>query len=441
MQEENDRLSWEDVFQHSLFGKTDWEDEIKNLKETAENFSFMLMEKIKIKENDINISSFFKNLKHEENHLNFQFFQEFIKSAELNLTNDQINFIFKEVDENKDGMISKTEFIKWIDLANYCRYKIIKESSSTLDQILKQNYINEETKCDLENFKNLPLIKEFLKEMNDYQLQLIFNSIDLDKSGKISFLEFKNWLDLPKYFREIIKKDLFAAKYNCHKLFELVDRNQIGMIDKKQFKDFLKKIKPNMLNEHIDFIFSSIDKDNDKYISEQEFNKWLEPVDFLRDIFNQKISVKNLDLREFFQKIDKDNDGALNQEEFQEFILTIDQNLENLSSIIFESIDGDNNGKIDFQEFIFWLANSRTPKQAFSKLLFYIKDNKKSLDNLFNNFSKNRESLNKDQFRDLCNTVFKEKFTFTEYDALFYQFEMDNNGEINFINFCKKINN
>lgn len=439
-EEEEARLSWEQVFEHPLFKTTNWEIEITNLKQKAEVLSYNLINQIK--EKDIDIIKLFTNLvvKDAKGQIEFKTFQEFIKLTKLNLNEEEIHFIFKEVDENKDGRISQLEFLKWLDLVNFCRIQIMKTNPS-LNEILKQNNINENTKLDLKEFIDLPVIQKLLKDINGNQLKLIFKSIDLDNSGQISFSEFKNWLDLSNYFREIIKKDLIAAKWNCQKFFELLDSGKNGKINQATFKILITKINPRVEEQNINFIFSLIDENKDEYISEEEFKKWLDPVDFLRDILNQILKNVDLNLCEIFQNIDKNNNGALNKEEFQQFILSLDKNLQNLSSIIFESIDRDKNGTIDLEEFIFWLANFRTLKQAFSELLNRMNQENIILDKskLFKNFSMNQVTLDKYEFRDMCNKSFKKKLTYTECDALFLQFESDDNGQITFKDFVEKI--
>lgn len=435
MEEENDRMGWEDVFKHCLFEKTDWEKEINDLKQTAKNFTSMLMKEMK--ENNINISCLFKKLKSANDQLNFHSFQEFFKFKNFKLDNEQIHFIFKEVDENKDSMISKEEFIKWLDLPNYFREKLINESSLMFDEMLNQIYSNKEKDFDLEGFKNLPFIKKFFKEINENHFQLIFESIDIDKSGRISFSEFKEWLNLSNYYREIINTDLFLKKCHYSTLFSQLDKDKIGMIDKHQLKSLIGKIKSGITDQHIDFIFYSITK-NDKYISKKEFISWLNLSDSLRDILYEKIDI-NLDLEDFFNQIDKDHNGVLNMVEFKEFILVINKNLENLSHIIFDSIDKDKNGEINFPEFTLWLAKNRTPKQAFSNLVNTIEQKNKSLFDILKTFCSNSKTLNKDEFINMCNVIFIGELI--EYYALFLQFERNENGEITFGNFYEKIKN
>lgn len=135
--------------------------------------------------------------------------------------------IFRELDSNADGKLSREELIN-----GYKKFIPVASAEALVDKIMK------EVDSDKSGFIDY---NEFLKATIDIQsiaspeyLQSAFNLFDKDRSGKISVEELKTVLqggeDDDHIFEDILKQ---------------VDKNGDGEIDLEEFSAILKKMKMN----------------------------------------------------------------------------------------------------------------------------------------------------------------------------------------------------
>ncbi len=146
-----------------------------------------------------------------------------------------------------------------------------------------------------------------------YFLQEIFNSLDTNKDGSISYIEFENGL-----------KNFFNKKLT---------------------------LKESYFDDNIDIneLFQSIDTDNSKKIDYTEF---------VAAAMDRKFFEDKNKLLETFQILDTDKDGKLDYNEFEEILHLHGKRTEKDIEIIkllreeFDSFDLNKDGKIDYNDFL-----------------------------------------------------------------------------------------
>ena len=112
--EEHERLSWDEVFSHTLFNDCfDYKRRKTTLKEKAINYQAML--KTKIIEKNIDLFKLFSVVdKNNNNELEMNEFAELMKKLDDKITREQIEFIYNSIDEDGNNSISLYEFRKWL---------------------------------------------------------------------------------------------------------------------------------------------------------------------------------------------------------------------------------------------------------------------------------------------------------------------------------------
>lgn len=115
--EEQARFSWDEVFAHPLFNDCFGEKRRRTtLKEKAVNYQSML--KSKIIEKNIDLFKLFQIIdKNNNNQLEMNEFAELMKKLDEKITREQIEFIYNTIDEDGNNSISLYEFRKWLTVS------------------------------------------------------------------------------------------------------------------------------------------------------------------------------------------------------------------------------------------------------------------------------------------------------------------------------------
>ena len=142
--------------------------------------------------------------------------------------------------------------------------------------------------------------------LNEHTLKKIFNIIDTDSDGKISYQELGNLME--KIGRPYSEEDLVD-------MIELIDSD--GQLNYEEFQKFLSKkilltedeiIYTTLLEE-----FKSIDKNGDNFINKDELGQ------HMLKITGENYTDQQLD--QLMDKADIDNDEKISFEEFKTIIL------------------------------------------------------------------------------------------------------------------------
>jgi calmodulin len=107
-----------------------------------------------------------------------------LESLGRSSTDDDVNQFLMKLDVNENGVISKDEFISAVD-------EIYSFPQSTVDEVVQAFQIfdiNGSGKITVDEMKTILL--KFTNEFNEDDVNAIFELIDVDQDGKVSYAEF-----------------------------------------------------------------------------------------------------------------------------------------------------------------------------------------------------------------------------------------------------------
>jgi calmodulin len=107
-----------------------------------------------------------------------------LESLGRSSTDDDVNQFLMKLDVNANGVISKDEFISAVD-------EIYSFPQSTVDEVVQAFQIfdiNGSGKITVDEMKTILL--KFTNEFNEDDVNTIFELIDIDQDGKVSYAEF-----------------------------------------------------------------------------------------------------------------------------------------------------------------------------------------------------------------------------------------------------------
>ncbi|KAL9650279.1 hypothetical protein ABK040_014934 [Willaertia magna] len=119
-------------------------------------------------------------------------------------------------------------------------------------------------------------------------------------------------------------------------LFQKLDANHDGLLERKEFEKALTDLKLPLTD--LDDMFKEMDRNKDKFISEQEFHFF--------------VKERTTKLTSLFDELDRNHDGLVDQKEVEMALtnLKIPMVKKELSNLM-ERIDTNKDGVIDFEEF------------------------------------------------------------------------------------------
>lgn len=107
-----------------------------------------------------------------------------LESLGRSSTDDDVNQFLMKLDVNENGVISKDEFISAVD-------EIYSFPQSTVDEVVQAFQIfdiNGSGKITVDEMKTILL--KFTNEFNEDDVNALFELIDVDQDGKVSYAEF-----------------------------------------------------------------------------------------------------------------------------------------------------------------------------------------------------------------------------------------------------------
>ena len=130
---------------------------------------------------------------------------------------------------------------------------------------------------------------------------------------------------------------------NLKEIFKAFDVDNDGQISYNEFKEGLKKIKNNEINEkEINECFSSIDTDK---------NGKIDYTEFLAASLEKQIFLKEEKLYEAFSVFDKDHNGKITKEDLMS-VLRLEPKDDNYAQKLIKNAGKNKDGVIDYKEFL-----------------------------------------------------------------------------------------
>uniref|UniRef100_A0A336MWX1 CSON002481 protein n=1 Tax=Culicoides sonorensis TaxID=179676 RepID=A0A336MWX1_CULSO len=230
---------------------------------------------------------------------------EILETLDIKLTEDELDDLIDEFDEDESGELDFHEFIE-----------------------LAKRYIEPEVDFDTRGYLTLDTFKEILRELDgeipEEEIDDIVDEIDLDGSGTVDF--------------EVLKS-----------IFESFDVSKTGSCPLEIIPAILSTLGVKTQKDELNVIISEIDADGSGLIDFDEFlelaKRYIEPEpDYTR---------LSAELKEVFMIFDKQNKGYLEIDEFKSIIKEIEPDLpEDELDHFVQEVDADGSGKIEFEEFL-----------------------------------------------------------------------------------------
>ncbi|KMZ73521.1 Calcium-dependent protein kinase 1 [Zostera marina] len=142
----------------------------------------------------------------------------------------------------------------------------------------------------------LRVIADSLSEEEIAGLREMFNMIDIDNSGQITYEELKQGLE---------KVGATLTESEIYSLMQAADVDNNGSIDYPEFVAATLHLNKIEKGDHLSRAFSYFDEDGSGYITEDKLRRACE-----------EYGIKDIKLDEMIQEVDQDNDGRIDYNEF-----------------------------------------------------------------------------------------------------------------------------
>ena len=297
-------------------------------------------------------------------------FKKFCKDYRINLDENEINMIFAELDENKDGTLNYQEFIKGIigDM-NERRKKIVLQAFQSFDKngngIIELDDIR-----DTYNAKMHPDVKSGKKTEEEVYTEFMdtFRANHILKAGPRSkrvtyeeFLDYYNNISMTinddDYFVFLIQN---AWKLNPY----AYSKPRISYLEEEDNEKKVNISNINKVNNYRNRDFNttqvplSIGQRQEKTNMNEKVplnkkSKSEEVIEKLRNIISKRGSRGIMSIRREFMIADSENNKRINIDSFKKFChdYRIDL-LDNEINLLFAELDLNKDGTIDYQEFL-----------------------------------------------------------------------------------------
>jgi Ca2+-binding EF-hand superfamily protein len=184
--------------------------------------------------------------------------QEFLKVAKtLHLKQDPLQ-VFEDIDTNGGGMILFDEFCHWM-VTNKIHHAQPNDLKKRFEELERRAVSSKETEKDIEP----ELIPEGIRKVKvppPSEMMQIFDRLDENASGKLSLAELDKGIVMS--YPELNHKPAIMAAYKA------ADKEDDGFVMRSEFEFFLRFV---IYYNNLWQVFESVDTDDDRRISKDEF--------------------------------------------------------------------------------------------------------------------------------------------------------------------------
>lgn len=317
------------------------------------------------------------------------------------LTKQEVDTLFKDVDNDKDGIISFMDFLESLNTEHPNKPLLgIIAAVHTKSKEIKDFKFENKQRIATEGLSSLrgpqkskPLKATPAKAKQDYDISEIhlkddeftkfnkvFDEMDIDSNGCVSKEEFEKVVRL--YFE---KKDVSDEDINTN--FTAIDQDNSGAIT---LYEFLKALEDNKcpLLANLANMIASDDKTSQKHQQLEDLKKQkalfdsANPIPYARDILRMP-EFQRTKYQKAFSLIDLDNSGRITKQEFEvvlkQFNLIKTPTREAIDEL-YNSVDIDGSGGISLLEFWNALGGDKPNKKLAGMVDTIIRKEKEILD-------------------------------------------------------------
>ena len=253
-----------------------------------------------------------------------------------------ISDIFLEADADQNGYLDRTEF------QNVLRSADLKLTKKDYRKIMLECDENDDGCIDYNEF--VPFMVQILQSFKAKQ--------ELHKSME------KEEKEAEEMAESILIKGMYQQEFleALGKSFLAADKDQNGVLDRKEFKLCLKYCGLGLTKREVNLLMAEADADQDGKISWQEFSTkcyeimvWQFANEILEDQRKFPASELERDLLLMFEAADTDQTGLLHQSDIKTFLKSYSYELLGLTdmqiSVIFSESQPDKSGHVDYAMF------------------------------------------------------------------------------------------
>lgn len=168
-------------------------------------------------------------------------------------------------------------------------------------------------------------------------------AVNLDNLNLESLKTYKNANRLKKAVLTFIASRLNDTEVkNLKAIFETLDKNKDGTLTFEEMKEGIEKLNKDKTDVNVEELFKSIDTNNSGVVNYTEF---------IAASMDQKLYMKEERLFEAFKMFDKDGSGKISIAEFKNALKIETLEIDDLDAIV-KKYDVNGDGEIDYNEFL-----------------------------------------------------------------------------------------
>lgn len=259
-----------------------------------------IQSQLKAKRTDIGslFRAFDKNLSGD---LGRQEFRNILEHLGLNLNTYDIETLVEAADTNKDGSISLNEFSEFIQPTENMILvfkRMMRRSGISGPDLFNIFDADKNGVIDKDEFQRV--LASLKIPLTPEEIEILWQIIDKDKSNSINFKEFQDLLREPAPSRSATRLSAESSRQNTEE----------NKTSPKPPEDPLESVVKVITQSGINLFdaFKVFDKNNDGFISRQEFIKVFQDM---------KINLTSVEIEALLRRIDKSGDNRISFDEFK----------------------------------------------------------------------------------------------------------------------------
>jgi Ca2+-binding EF-hand superfamily protein len=232
--------------------------------------------------------------------------RKFMQREDAFVTEEQVKGLFDLMDRNKDGIVSKKEFLH--------RYTLNRKRFMEVDT----DHSGSVSFAELHAF----MLKDD-ETATGQEIKLLFERMDKNKDGTVSKNEFTHFYSI-----------FVTQKEDDNIRFAALDVDQSGNITRDELRKFMQREDASVTGEQVKGLFDLMDRNKDGTVSKKE-------------LLHRYILQKRR-----FLSVDTDHSGDVSFDELRAFVLKEDEAVtEEKIKLLFERMDRNKDGTVSKNEF------------------------------------------------------------------------------------------
>ena len=245
--------------------------------------------------------------------------RKFMQREDASVTEDQVKGLFDLMDRNKDGTVSKKEFLY--------RYTLNRKRFMEVDV----DHSGDVSFAELRAF----MLKDD-ETATEEEIKVLFARMDKNKNGSVSKNEFTHFYSI------------FVTQKEDDKIrFAALDVDQSGNITRDELRKFMQREDASVTEDQVKGLFDLMDRNKDGTVSKKE-------------LLHRYILQKRR-----FVSVDVDHSGDVSFDELRAFVLKEDEVVtEEKIKLLFERMDRNKDGTVSKNEFSHFYSLFKTENFA-----------------------------------------------------------------------------